>query len=73
MHPWPSRSRPAEELAASTVGAGGDLASLFEDAHLDGSTPPATPGAGRPAAGDRVPPRAALPTWRTCPRTSFRR
>jgi len=59
VHPWPSRSRPAEELAASTVGAGGGLASLFEDAHLDGSTPPARPVAGRPAAGDRVPPAAS--------------
>lgn len=54
-----SRSRPTEELTAPAGGAGGDLASLFDDAHLDESTPPAVPGGGRSAVGDMVPAAAA--------------
>lgn len=41
-----SRTRPSEDLAAPAGGAGGDLASLFDDAHLDESTPAAVPGGG---------------------------
>lgn len=41
-----SRTRPSEDLAAPGGGTGGDLASLFDDAHLDESTPPAVPGSG---------------------------
>lgn len=51
-----SRTRPSEDLAAPAGDDSGDLASLFDDAHLDEPTPPAVPGGGmRSAATARFP------------------